>query len=275
MRKEVRRNRLFWDWQTRENIKARHYEVGRLKRGGGTLHDLEIQEVGPVRGKRLLHLQCNVGVDSISWARRGARVTAVDYSKEALSFGRALAGELRERVEFVESDVYSLPRVLKRAGRYDLVFTSYGILFWLPDLRRWARVAAHFMKPGGTFYIVEHHPIATSFGDRWLGDGRSPVHSYFQGRIPLTTMLKGDVVRTRRRVRDRGVMHYGWIHPIGEVVSSLIEAGLRIEYAHEFPFSDFPQFANMRRGRDRMFRMPRELDKIPMTYSIKAKKPER
>ncbi|HLF07292.1 MAG TPA: class I SAM-dependent methyltransferase, partial [Thermoplasmata archaeon] len=140
MRKELRRNRQFWDWQTTENVKADRYEVGRLRRGGSTLHGLEMREVGPVKGKRLLHLQCNVGVDSISWARRGARVTAVDFSAPALEFGRKLAAELEVGLEFVESDVYSLPGRLRRAGKFDIVFTSYGVLWWLPDLRRWAKV---------------------------------------------------------------------------------------------------------------------------------------
>jgi SAM-dependent methyltransferase len=124
-----------------------------------------VEEVGDVRGKRLLHLQCHFGLDTLSWARRGARVTGVDFSVEAISAARQLAREvgLELESEFVCSDLYALRSALERAGGFDVVYTSYGVLNWLPELESWARLIADYLKPGGVFHIVEVHPTARMF----------------------------------------------------------------------------------------------------------------
>jgi SAM-dependent methyltransferase len=154
---EIETNRAQWDERTGIHLGSSFYDVEGFKKGRCSLRSVELAEQGDVVGKRFLHLQCHFGLDSISWVRRGAKVTGADFSEASITEARRLAGELRLAADFVCSDIYELP--CKIDGVFDFVFTSYGVLAWLPDLPRWAGVIAHFLADGGTFYIVEQHPL--------------------------------------------------------------------------------------------------------------------
>ncbi|MCG2767215.1 MAG: class I SAM-dependent methyltransferase, partial [Anaerolineae bacterium] len=156
-------NRELWNGWAKLHIESAYYDVEGFKAGGESLHPLEIEEVGDVSGKTLLHLQCHFGQNTLSWARRGARVTGVDFSDDAIALACSLSRELDIEAEFIRSDIYDLPEVLDR--QFDIVFTSYGVLCWLPDLTRWAEIVARYLSPGGTFYIAEFHPLLTMFDD--------------------------------------------------------------------------------------------------------------
>jgi SAM-dependent methyltransferase len=156
-------NRAYWDEATEFHARGNVYGIEDFKGGSCRLHRVEVEEVGDVHGKSLLHLQCHFGIDTLSWARRGARVTGVDYSAKAIALGRALSAELGIAAEFVQSDIYELRDTLAGAARFDIVYASYGVLNWLPDLTGWAQVIAHFLRPGGFFYIAEAHPTARMF----------------------------------------------------------------------------------------------------------------
>ena len=163
----VRANRDLWNAVTPHHVTSRFYDVegfkaGRARRRTG-LDELEVALVGDVRGKTLLHLQCHFGIDTICWAQRGATVTGVDFASEAIQAARRLAAEMGVPATFVESDVYDLPANLQ--GRFDVVFTSHGVLGWLPDLERWGQVIARFLAPGGRFHLIEAHPFAWIFDD--------------------------------------------------------------------------------------------------------------
>jgi 2-polyprenyl-3-methyl-5-hydroxy-6-metoxy-1,4-benzoquinol methylase len=157
----VAANRALWDEWTPIHVGSAFYDVDGWK--SGRRHDLPpllVDEVGDVAGKDLLHLQCHFGLDTLSWARRGARVTGADFSERAVEQARLLAAETGLEARFVVSDVVDLPDRLE--GDFDVVFTSFGVLNWLPDVPRWAEVVAHFVRPGGFFYIAEAHPFAWS-----------------------------------------------------------------------------------------------------------------
>ena len=158
------------------------YDVAGFKAGKSTLMPVEVEEVGDVAGKSLLHLQCHFGLDTMSWARLGAKATGVDFSEPAIALARSLSDELAIDVRFVHSNVYDLPENLE--GRFDIVFTSYGAVNWLPDLAGWARVVSHFLKPGGTFYVIDGHPFT------WGLDDENPDdiiirYPYFRSDEPL------------------------------------------------------------------------------------------
>ncbi len=174
-------NRTLWNNWTALHAKSSYYDVEGFKAGKSTLTSIEVDEVDAVAGKSLLHLQCHFGLDTLSWARRGAMVTGVDFCERAIELARSLAQELELPARFAHSDVYDLPTVLH--DEFDIVFTSYGVLYWLPDLRGWADVVARFLKPGGTFFIVEHHPFASVFDLDADGDLRA-VHPYLGGSEP-------------------------------------------------------------------------------------------
>ena len=261
-------NRRHWDEITPVHAASDFYDVASFRAGKTKLKPVELEELGDVRGKSLLHLQCHFGLDTLSWAREGAVVTGVDYSEPAIETARSLAGELGIEARFVLSDIYELPEAL--AGEFDIVFTSYGALNWLPDMGRWAQVAAGFVRPGGTLYLVEFHPFVGIFDDEPAVTDLRVRYPYFPSGGPIRSEDDGTYA-------DRG-MHfehrvtYDFPHPVSEVLTALIDAGLRIEFLHEFPFSAYLVWPFTEAVDDRMFRLTKHDGSVPLLYSIKATK---
>jgi SAM-dependent methyltransferase len=241
-----------------------------LERFGGkagriSLKSIEREELGDVRGKSLLHLQCHFGLDTLSWARLGARVTGIDFSDKAIARATELAAELKLDARFICSAIEDAPRALDE--QFDIVFTSYGALCWLPEIAEWARIAARFVKPGGIFYVAEFHPLTQCFDADNPTELRSRI-SYFH-----TAMQE---FPPEPDYSDRATMHkhgcHEWMYTTGGVVTALIDAGLRIDFLHEFPFCIFKFFQFMQQDTDGKWRIPG--DPIPLIFSIRARKPE-
>ena len=252
------------------HVASEMYDVAGFKAGKSKLKPVEREELSGVAGKTLLHLQCHFGLDTLSWAREGAIVTGVDFSEPALAAARQLAADTGIEARFILSDVYSLPEKLDE--QFDIVFTSYGVLCWLPDVPRWARVAAHFVRPGGTFYIAEFHPFAHVFDDAPDVTDLHVRYPYFPGDAPLRFEVDGTYAATTKMEPHPT---YEWPHPVSEVVTALIEAGLRIEFFHEFPHTSF-RFVPFMEPVDggRMLRLTKHDGSVPLVYSIKATKAE-
>jgi SAM-dependent methyltransferase len=268
----LRRNRELWDAWTRIHVTSDFYDVPSFKSGerGIRLRDYEIEEIGDVSGKTLLHLQCHFGLDTLSWARLGATVTGADFSDEAIGAARALAAELAIPATFVASNIYDLPDVLD--GRFDVVYTSGGVLGWLPDIVGWARVAAHFVKPGGFFYIAEVHPVAQVFQDEGVAPGELRLaYPYWSHQEPIRPEVKGSYAD--RSAPTEGLVESGWDHSLGEIVTALIDAGLRIDFLHEFDFVHWP-VAFLVEGADGRWRLPPGTKgELPLFFSLKATNP--
>ncbi len=261
-------NRTLWDARVSAHEKSTFYDNEAFKQGAPALKPLELHELGDVRGKSLLHLQCHFGQDSLDWARRGAKVTGVDFSGEAIRTAKTLATEMELDATFVESDVLALPDHL--TGRFDIVFTSYGVVMWLPDIRRWGEVIHHFLKPGGTFYIVEFHPIS------WIFDEESEAlevkYPYFNSGEPLALPSTGSYADPDGTTGT--FTEYSWCQSLADIVNSLIDAGLQLEYVHEFPYTSYPQFPHlMDMQPDGTFRLKDGDGSVPLMFSIRAKKP--
>jgi SAM-dependent methyltransferase len=217
-----------------------------------------------VTGRRFLHLQCHFGIDTLGWARRGARVTGVDLSPEAIATARRLAREAGLDATFVESDVYRLGD--HGLGGFDVVHTSYGVLSWLPDLERWAGVVAAHLVPGGLFHLVENHPFLMMLDE----DGVSMRWPYLAVGGPLRLESEASYVAP---IDDGPIPEYNWPHGIGEVVTALIGAGLRIAWLREFPRTPYP-FPGFLEGRpEGDYGWPGGRDDVPLTFSLGAFKP--
>lgn len=255
-------NRQGWNLRTEVHKTSEFYEVEKWKQGGTSLTPIELREVGDVRGKSLLHLQCHFGQDTLSWARLGAQVTGCDLSDKAIDYARQLSDELEIPAKFVCCNVYDLPQHLE--GRFDIVFTSYGTIGWLPDLDRWAEVVHHFLKPGGFFYIAEFHPVVWMFDDK-MERFQYPYHN--SGVIE--TEQSGTYAD---RNADINYKEFGWNHSLSEVVNSLTGQGLRIEFLNEYPYSPFDCFDKTVQGEDGNYRIRGLEGIIPMVYSIGARK---
>ena len=262
-------NRAVWDERTAINYRSAFYDVDGFRAGAIRLPDYEIAEVGDVAGKDLLHLQCHFGIDTLSWGRLGARVTGVDFSEQAIAYARDLASELGEPASFVCCDVLDLPAHLD--GTFDVVYTSHGVLGWLPDLDRWARVIAHFLRPGGTFYITELHPFVWPFDDSGEVTDLHVRFPYFTRETPLPFPVQGSYADPEAPVEH--TVEYCWPHSIGEIVTVLASVGLRIEFLHEWPFLFWP-LPFLEEHPDRTWRLPADREgEIPLLFSLKATKP--
>jgi SAM-dependent methyltransferase len=271
MDKYLDANRALWDEWTGINYRSEFYRVADFKAGLNKLRPYEIAEIGPVDGKQLLHLQCHFGLDTLCWARLGARVTGIDFSDAAITQARALAQDVGLEARFVQSDIYELLEHLD--GTFDVVYTSRGVLGWLPDLDSWGKIVAHFVKPGGFFYITEIHPIAQVFDDEENVQGLRLRYPYFSQPEPITVATKGSYADRDAKVKQE--VEYGWNHGLGEIVTALTAAGLHIEFLHEFPFVEWP-VSFLRRAADGTHRLPPEEDgKLPLFFSLKASKPSR
>ena len=262
MDKRLAVNRNNWDERTRAHAASDFYDVEGFKKGRITLTDIERQEVGDVSGKTLLHLQCHFGLDTMSWSRLGARVTGVDFSDAAIGLARQLNEELRLGVRFINSNIYDLPDVLEE--QFDIVFTSYGVLTWLPDIARWAEVVSNCLKPAGVFYIVEFHPFAAVFETSELGD-MVPTYKYFHHELFFEG---GEPSYAGKEVIETPT--YEWQHSLGDIVCALIDAGLKIEFLHEFPFACYQAYTAMERGDDGWWRLTKQNDSYPQMFSIRA-----
>lgn len=263
-------NRKLWNAWTKIHENSDFYDNVSFKAGGNTLKSVELAELGDVDGKSLLHLQCHFGQDTLSWARLGAKVTGVDLSDEAIQLAQSLAAELNLDARFVCSDIYELPEVLN--DQFDIVFTSYGVLAWLNDLNRWAEIIAQFLKPGGTFYIVEIHPYADTMDDWDSGGTQLGIrYSYFQSVEPFVYDAETSYAEPEAK-HTEPITNYQWNHSMGEILNALIGAGLQIRFLHEFPMTVFRQLPLMEE-RDDWWRLPEGMPEIPFLFSVKATKP--
>ena len=258
-----RANRAVWDEWTSINAGSELYNLATFKAGRCSLKAIELEELGDVSGKRLLHLQCHFGMDTLSWGRRGALVTGIDFSPQAIDLARSLSRELDLPARFVCCDLYDLPQQLDPAEKFDIVFTSYGVLTWLSDRRRWAQIAASYLRPGGVFYIAEFHPFAMVLSD----DAPVIQYPYFDEGV-VAWPVKGSYADTEAETVNR--VTYEWPYPLGEVVSALIAAGLRIEFLHEWPFACYRMFPYLVEGADGLYRLPPGHPSLPLEFSIKA-----
>lgn len=262
-------NRALWDEWAAIHYGSAFYDTEGFKAGGSRLRAYELEEVGDVAGKDLLHLQCHFGLDSLSWARLGARVTGVDFSARAIAGARSLAAELGLPAGFVRCDVLELPACL--AGDFDIVYTSRGVLWWLPDLARWAEVVAHFLRPGGRLYLTEAHPFALVFDDAPGVTDLRVRHPYFPCPAPVVSRVQGSYAEPTAHAEQP--VEYGWVHSLGEIVTTIASAGLRIQFLHERPFLDWPlSFLQEQTSGTR--RLPEGTPgEVPLSFSLKATKP--
>jgi 2-polyprenyl-3-methyl-5-hydroxy-6-metoxy-1,4-benzoquinol methylase len=250
--------------------------------GGSTLFREERDLLGDLEGRSLVHLQCNSGGDSISLARLGATVTGVDASDEAISSARKLAQRTGTRATFERADVYDwLERTSREGRRFNVAFASYGVICWLPDLRSWACGIAGILNPGGRFVLVDFHPVADIFDRDW-----NRVHDYPSGGEPL--LLEEGVgdyvaasgggltpagfvegVRDFQNPEDCYLFRWG----LGELVTALAEAGLRITALEEYPYANGEKkFAGMRERPGERMVPPEHVPTVPLMYSIRAEK---
>lgn len=261
--KYIRANRAIWEQKAAAHFTSRFYDVAGFKCGQSSLNQLERLEVGKVRGKRLLHLQCHFGLDTLSWARLGARVTGVDFSTESIRFGKKLAAELAIPAQFICSDVYQLRRHLR--GKFDVVYISYGCLGWLPDLRRWAKIVAHFLAPGGRLHLIEFHPVY------WMFDGPGPVvFPYDSGDRPIVIRPQGTYAAPEAKIKGH---EYWYNHGLESTVEALLQSGLRLTGIRHHNYSPYKIVGSVPGKKKGQWVSKDFGSKVPILFSLIAEAP--
>lgn len=251
-------NRQSWNNRTDAHLKSEFYDLDGFRNGKTSLNTIELNLLGDIEGKTILHLQCHFGQDTISLSRLGANVTGVDLSDKAIESAIQIAIDTNSNAKFICCDIYDLPNHLDQ--KFDIVYTSYGTIGWLPDLDQWANVISKFLKPGGHFIFVEFHPVVWMFDDNF----EKIAYRYFNSGATVETE-NGTYPDKKAPISQTYVM---WNHGIGEVVNSLIKNGLTINTFDEFDYSPYNCFNKTIEFEQGKFRIVHLDNKIPMVYSL-------
>jgi SAM-dependent methyltransferase len=266
-----RANRAHWDERTALHLGPRGYDLSALRAGRGTLNAIEEDELGPVAGKRILHLQCHFGADTLTLAQRGAaEIVGLDFSPAAIAAARNLARELglADRASFVEADLYRAREAIPQPHGFDLVFVTWGALTWLPDVRGWAEIVAAMLRPGGSLYLAEGHPAALILDDAAASaDGMPGFDAPYFSDEPIVEQATDDYVAGEAHYAN--ATNYVWIHPLGKLVSALIDAGMRLDWLHEHDAVTWRMFRILAEDERGLYRWPGK-PWLPLAFSLSA-----
>ena len=259
---EVKANREAWGLLSQEHYE--HYKA-MFKSGAHDLNPIIKKELGDISGKRVIHLQCNTGADTIVLAQSAASVTGVDLVPENIQYARRLANDLKqENVSFIESDLMTLQEQIGSDDKYDVVFTSEGVICWLPDLKVWANTIRSLLAPNGFFYVFDSHPFLMALDEEKIGQGIMEVkYSYFI-RTADPDYGIGGYASPRKHA-----LNYAWMYTISDIVNMLSAAGLDIVFLNEHDRL-FYDLGGMFRDGANLFYYEHLLGKFPMTFSLKA-----
>jgi SAM-dependent methyltransferase len=259
-------NQANWNERVPIHVAGEFYDLNGFVAGAETLTEFELTEVGDVHGKTLLHLQSHIGTETLSWARHGAVVTGLDFSAPAMDAAATLSSRVGiSNARWFTSNVYDAAETLD-GEQFDIVYTGKGALVWLPDVVRWAQVAASLVKPGGFLYLTEFHPFGNTLSE---DDGRTVAYDYFD-RSPQVWEGPGTYADFEAKTEQN--IAVGFHHGIGDVVSALISEGLRLEFLHEYDMTLFSQYRVLE-DRDGSYRLPAGMPCVPLMYSLRASKP--
>lgn len=255
-------NKQSWNSRTDVHYNSEFYNNDEFIKGKSSLNKIELDLLGDIKGKSILHLQCHFGQDTISLNRLGAAVTGVDLSDKSIERAKELSAKTKSDCKFICCDLYELPKHLNE--KYDIVFTSYGTISWLPDLNKWAAIIEKFLKPESKFIFVEFHPVVWMFDD----DFKEIKYNYFNSG-PIVESESGTYADKKAPINQDFV---NWNHSIGEVIGSLIKNGLKINSFEEIDYSPYNCFNNAVEFQPGKFRINHFGNKIPMVFSIVASK---
>lgn len=255
-------NRSLWNAKVDSHLKSDFYFVEEFIKGRTSLNSIELDLLRNVKDKDILHLQCHFGQDSISLSRLGAKVTGIDLSDKAIEAAKNLARQCNTDTEFIVSDVYDLPNVLDK--KFDVVYTTYGTIGWLPDLDKWGRVISHFLKPQGKLIFVEFHPVVWMFDE----DFTFVKYSYFNDEV-ISEINAGTYADESAEISQQEV---SWNHPTSEVLTSLLRQDLELRSFQEYNWSPYPCFRNTEEFEKGKYRIAHFTNKIPLVFSLVAQK---
>ena len=255
-------NKNAWNNKTEVHIASEFYDMKGFLEGKSTLNSIELELLGVISNKKILHLQCHFGQDTMTFSRMGAHSTGIDFSEKAIEKATEFSKQLNLDTTFICCDMYEAPKYLNE--QFDIVFTSYGTIGWLPDLDKWAKVVSHFLKPGGKFVMADFHPVVWMYDN----DFKEVFYHYFN----VEPIIEEETGTYAEKEAELSAKTIGWNHPISEILNSLINSGLEINCFNEYDYSPYNCFNETEEFEPNKFRIKNFGNKIPMVYSIKGTK---
>ena len=258
----IKVNKETWNNKVEVHINCDFYDMEGFLRGKSTLNSIELDLLGDVKGKKILHLQCHFGQDTMSFSRLGALATGVDFSDKAIEKAKEINKQLKLDATFICCDIYELQNHLDE--KFDIVFTSYGTIGWFPNLDKWAKVISHFLKPNGKFIMADFHPIVWMFDN----DFKEVFYNYFN----TEEIIEDESGTYADRYAEISAQTITWNHPTSELLNALITNGLELNSFNEFDYSPYNCFNKTEEFEPNKFRIKHLKNKIPMVYSLSATK---
>jgi SAM-dependent methyltransferase len=275
-------NRRSWNAATQAHNSHKGDQARFFREGGTTLRPEEIELLGDVRGRRLIHLLCNAGQDTLSLAQRGAIVTGVDISDEAIAFARSLSVDAGIPATFERADVMDwLDAAARASAQYEIVFSSYGAVHWIANLDAWATGVARLLVPGGWLTLVDFHPAERMFDRNWAHDGayfpsaEERVDTHTEGVIDYVARTPGRLTPFdyQAGVEDfhNPVQAHTFVWTLGEIVTAIAGAGLRLEVLREYPHTIAHRFGRMREIDHYRTLPPEDVPSVPLLFGLRAR----
>jgi SAM-dependent methyltransferase len=255
-------NKKTWNEKTEIHVNSDFYANQDFLDGKSSLNTIELDLLGDISGKSILHLQCHFGQDTLSFSRMGAKATGVDLSDNAIAKAREFNTQLNFDAKFICCDLYDLPNHLNE--KFDIVFTSYGTIGWLPDLNKWANVIQHFLKPNGQFIMADFHPVVWMFDN----DFKVVFYNYFN----IEAIIEEETGTYANKEASIETKTITWNHPTSEVLNALIKSGLEINSFNEYNYSPYNCFNETEEFEKGKYRIKHFKNKIPMVFSLSATK---
>lgn len=251
-------NKQTWNNKVDVHVASDFYNVSGFLKGKNSIPEIDLKLLGDIQGKSILHLQCHFGQDTLSLTRLGADCTGIDLSDKAIEKAQELNKQLGLEARFICCDLYDTPNHLDE--KFDIVYTSYGTIGWLPDLDKWAKVISHFLKPSGKLVFIEFHPVVWMFDDFF-----TKIQYHYHNEKPI---LEEDTGTYADKNADLKTDYIGWNHSLSEVFQALMNNGLQVEHFEEYDYSNYNCFNEMIEFEPNKYRIKHLENKIPMMYSI-------
>lgn len=255
-------NKKTWNEKTDVHVSSEFYANEDFLNGKTSLNQIELKLLGDIKDKSILHLQCHFGQDTLSLSRMGAKTTGIDLSDNAILKAKEFNKLLNLDSQFICCDIYDLPNHLSQ--QFDIIFTSYGTIGWLPDLNKWADIISHFLKPKGQFIMADFHPVVWMFDNNF----KEVFYSYFNVE-PIIEEETGTYGDRDAKIQTKTIT---WNHPTSEVLNALIKSGLEINAFNEYNYSPYNCFNETEEFEKGKFRIKHLENKIPMVFSLSATK---
>lgn len=258
----IEKNKLAWEEKVQHDILSEYYDVSSFLSGNSTLDQLEMDGLGDVKNKKLLNLQCYFGLESLSLERLGADVTGLDFCNNAINQAILIRNKAGLKTKFINANVYDSATILDK--QYDIIFSSYGSICWLPDLSKWVENIYKLLKLGGFFYLIDFHPLLISFN---LSKSKSIKHSYFNSELPLELTRTGTYADNNAKIKT---IDYNWNHSLSEIFSAFISKNMKIEDFKEYPYIPLNAFPNLIKQIDGYNHVKNDM--FPVLFTLKIRK---